>query len=363
MAAIDLAQLPRAPRPEADAVFEGGGVLGIAFVGALEVAESLGYTAWQHVAGTSAGAIVAACLAAGYHAAELKDILYNQVKFTAFMDERRVAGIPIFGAINVLWNMGLYRGDYAYHLFQDILGRKNMHTFGDLIYDASEPPSHPRRYKLNVVASDVSCGRMLVLPGAVAGYGMNPDYLEVARAIRMSMSIPFFFEPVRVDHLDKKETSIVVDGGLLSNYPVDLFDVPPGQVPRWPTFGFRLITGTTTVTTDPWHQICDAPIRGDIDLARALIHTMLVAHDQQYLTDHQFVRSITIPTGAIDAHNFALSKDDQDLLYHNGQIAAEVFFKTWNFQTYVQTFRTQLPVEKTLADLAGAARHARLMKQ
>ena len=58
----------------ADAVFQGGGVRGIAFVGALEVAETRGYR-WKRVAGTSSGAIVAALLAAGYRAEEMKAML------------------------------------------------------------------------------------------------------------------------------------------------------------------------------------------------------------------------------------------------------------------------------------------------
>lgn len=56
---------------KADAVFEGGGVKGIGLVGAIAVAEEYGYR-FVNVAGSSAGAIVAALLAAGYSAAEIK---------------------------------------------------------------------------------------------------------------------------------------------------------------------------------------------------------------------------------------------------------------------------------------------------
>ena len=52
---------------KADAVFEGGGVKGIGLVGAVAFAEEKGYR-WVNLAGTSAGAIVAALLAAGYNA-------------------------------------------------------------------------------------------------------------------------------------------------------------------------------------------------------------------------------------------------------------------------------------------------------
>ena len=60
--------------PRVDAVFEGGGVKGIALVGAAAVVEAAGYR-FNNLAGTSAGAIVAALLGAGYTAAELQSIL------------------------------------------------------------------------------------------------------------------------------------------------------------------------------------------------------------------------------------------------------------------------------------------------
>src|SRR3954453_13731963 len=78
-----------------DLVFEGGGVKGIAMVGALSVLEEHGYKP-QNVAGTSAGAIVATLLAAGYTAAELRDLISNQ-DFSEFMDTNWVGHIPMAG--------------------------------------------------------------------------------------------------------------------------------------------------------------------------------------------------------------------------------------------------------------------------
>lgn len=69
---------------KADAVFEGGGVKGIGLVGALSVAEEKGYR-WQNVAGTSAGAIVAGLVAAGYSAAELQEIM-AELDYRKFKD-------------------------------------------------------------------------------------------------------------------------------------------------------------------------------------------------------------------------------------------------------------------------------------
>ena len=57
------------------------------------------------------------------------------------------------------------------------------------------------------------------------------------------MSIPFFYEPVRFtgrDDQGKEVQSYMVDGGMLSNFPIEVFDRTDGKPPRWPTFGIKL---------------------------------------------------------------------------------------------------------------------------
>src|SRR5437870_4811366 len=91
-----------------DAVFEGGGVKGVALVGALSVLEARGY-APVNIAGTSAGAIVGALLAAGYRAAELKTII-SELDFKKLEDSPTVGEIPLVGpALSVLEHLGLYK--------------------------------------------------------------------------------------------------------------------------------------------------------------------------------------------------------------------------------------------------------------
>ena len=69
-------KLPRAADGKlyADAVFEGGGVKGTAFLGALRCFGDVGVQ-WRKVAGTSAGAITAATVAAGFSIAELENVI------------------------------------------------------------------------------------------------------------------------------------------------------------------------------------------------------------------------------------------------------------------------------------------------
>jgi NTE family protein len=334
--------MPRKPAApmKLDGVFEGGGVKGIALVGALAVIEDAGYEL-VNVAGTSAGAIVAALVAAGYTAAEIKPIIMG-LDFSKITDTSGVGKLPVVGsAIEILTELGIYDGDYLLNLMRKLLADKGKHTFADLVIpEYATEVEH--RYRAQVVASDVSRGSMLFLPRDITAYrslvdGRRPstsDELEIALAVRMSMSIPYFFKPVRLKNNDG-ETSYVVDGGLLSDFPVGIFD-DPGE-PGWPTFGFHLVDpGTAPVIK---HQI-----HGPISMFGALFETMMNAHDARYIQAHDFVRTIPISNLGVSTTNFNLSPADKEALYQSGVTAATDFLKTWDFDAYKRKYRGGAPL-------------------
>jgi NTE family protein len=189
-----------------DAVFEGGGVKGIGLVGAVAATEARGFV-FENVAGTSAGAIVAALVAAGYSAAELEREM-KAVDYRKFRDKDLLDRIPVLGpALSLGFERGIYEGAYFERWLDGLLAEKGKRTFGDLVMP--EYADDPRfRYKLQVIAADISRGKLLVLPRDIGDYGLEPDELGIARAVRMS--IPFFFEPVKLAE------SCIVDGGVLS---------------------------------------------------------------------------------------------------------------------------------------------------
>ncbi|MBE9108962.1 patatin-like phospholipase family protein [Nodosilinea sp. LEGE 07298] len=314
-----------------DAVFEGGGVKGIGLVGAFSVIEEAGYTL-QNIAGTSAGAIVAALIAAGYNAAEVKKIV-EDLNFNQIMDEGWEDKIPLVGRfISLIHEKGIYEGVFFENLIRKLLADKNIYTFKDLIIEDNK--DNPRyRYKLQVIASDLTAGRMMVLPRDIARFGIDPDDMDVAQAVRMSMSIPFFFEPVQLKDSDGKD-HYIVDGGLLSNYPVWLFDDGTAD-PAWPTFGYNLV--------DP-DQNEPHPINGPISMFKALFSTMMEAHDARYIEAQHFVRTIPIPTGGVHTTEFDISAEKKAALYESGREAARQFLATWDFEEYKQQFRaSQVP--------------------
>jgi len=315
---------------KADAVFEGGGVKGIGLVGAVKKVEEEGYR-FENVAGTSAGAIVAALIAAGYTASELRGVL-ESLDYRRFQDKSRMDRIPVVGPVlSLALNKGLYGGKFVEGWVRELLEAKGVRTFGDLVMETYA--GDPRyRYKLRVIASDVTRGTILVLPQEAAQYGADPDRLSVARAVRMSAGIPFFFEPLWFQD-GNGGRNYIVDGGVLSNYPVWLFD-EEGDEPAWPTFGFKLVEPGEGNPRN---------IRGPLSLLTALFSTMMEAHDSRYIADHNFARTIPIPTLGVRTTEFDLSREKSDRLFGSGYQAAEAFFHHWDFEQYKTRYRRQIP--------------------
>jgi NTE family protein len=124
-----------------------------------------------------------------------------------------------------------------------------------------------------------------------------------------------------------------VDGGLLSNFPVWLFDTD-GDIPQWPTFGFKLVEpGAGTP-----HKI-----RGPLSMLASLFSTMMEAHDALYIKEENFVRTLPIPTLGVNTTEFNISKERSEALYQSGRKAGEKFFAGWNFADYVEKYRKGKP--------------------
>jgi NTE family protein len=320
----------------ADLVFEGGGVKGIGLAGAWCHLAGKGYVA-DRVAGTSAGAITAAMVAAGTPADDLRRLVLEEIEFAKFEDG---GGLPWSEPLELLRRKGLHPGSYFEGWMREQLSARGISTFGDLrLPDAGEGDAVAHR--LQVIASDVSCRRLLVLPRDARHLGTDPDDLEVATAVRMSMSIPVFFDPVVAKGPGRAE-HVVVDGGLLSNFPVWLFDAPPGQEPRWPTFGFLLVApGQRNPLGGP---PADADGPGDLSLpeyAMAIVHTVLEAHDRLYLEQADFARTITIDTLGVETTQFSIDHDGplKQKLFASGEAAAATFLAAWDFEGYKRAFR------------------------
>lgn len=322
---------------DADLVLEGGGVKGAGLAGALSamVGRADAYT-FHRVAGTSAGAIVASMLASGLTVAELEQIMLT-LDFSQFEDQS-----PVFKhakalgeGFGLIFKEGMFKGDFLHDWIDKTLASKGVHTWRDLKQedpDSALPPE--QRYKLVVMVSDVSRGRMLRIPWDCRTLlGIDPDDQVVADAVRASASIPFFFRPfaMKADPAvtDGHGEILCTDGGMLSNYPIDIFDRDDGQPARWPTIGVKL-SAKRPIADASWNPDANA-----FTLGLSLISTMESAHDQMHVDDAFFSsRTIFVDTTGYKATDFNLTAADKQKLFDNGMAAATAFLKDWDWSAW-----------------------------
>lgn len=203
-------------------VFEGGGVRGIAYAGALNVLEERGMLQRiERVGGTSVGSIAALLLAVGYTAQEMTAVL-GDLEIQQFNDGR---WFFIGGLHRLTRQYGWYRGERFEHWLETLIARKTGNpnlTFAQLHQRKGGP------YKdLYVTGTDLTDQKAVVF-----SHERTPD-LPLKTAVRISMSVPLYFGAVFMNDRNevvrkprKNQTyHIMVDGGLTANYPIALFDV------------------------------------------------------------------------------------------------------------------------------------------
>lgn len=336
----------------ADLALEGGGVKGIGLVGAVLVLSEAGFT-FHRVAGTSAGAITASVVAGVEQSGRDMTTLLNVLRtldFRQFMPEGRlhelmehsgghVARLVTDAAI--LTNReGLYSGDYLEAWLRPVLHEQlGIRTFADLKlapdFDAELSVTDGQQYRLVVFASDLTRSRLARLPWDYATYGIDPDAQDPVTAVRASMSVPFFFEPV---HFEAREatvnvrgpggsTTVVkfpagphtwVDGALLTKYPIHSFDRADTRPPRWPTIGVKLSQFRTEYPSTTMRESA-------IAIAVRCLKTIMNEWDSISPHETTVDRTIFVDNNGLSAMDFDLTKTQQDDLFLNGVKAATKF--------------------------------------
>jgi NTE family protein len=325
---------------EADAVFRGGGVKGLALAGALAGCydhPTKPIKRWKNVAGASAGAIIASYLAIGKSAQDMLQVIGDIPYATLqdFPDGHEWLGI----AKLVAGGHGLAKGDAFLEWFDGELGGATFEKLGDGQGD----------FTLRMIAVDVTTHRLLVLPKDLADYrgpgastNIDPAKFSIAQAARMSMSIPYFFEPVKLVHVDSDTKATtdceIVDGGTLSNFPVWLFDVDPrtaGRPPARPTIGFNLTGGhgvgggvRSVIAKLPWA----------IRFGVGIFDTAEEAWDSRFASNSTRTRTIAVDADGVGTTDFTLGQAQRDLLIKNGRDAATAFLDKFDLAEYENTF-------------------------
>ena len=327
--------------PGADLVLEGGGVKGIGLAGAVLVLHEAGYV-FPRIGGTSAGAIVAALIATyqvrGVPLSQLEKDMAD-LDYAEFMQKTWAEKhLSLIGdAEALLHHQGLYASSYVEQWLTPKLEKHGIRTFADLkITDDDGTGLAPaQRYRLVTHTSDLTRGALVRLPWDLPYYLLDVgdqgdeakeiaviDSYPVVDAVRASMSIPFFFQPFQ--QKTAFGTCTWVDGGLLQNFPVTVFDRTDGRPNRWPTFGIKL-------SSKPRANIRDVPVHGDLREVVSIAHTAMGEWNRYPLEDEGVgARTVFVDTMNVSATDFGLTPDLRDKLFANGQAAAGRFLAAWD---------------------------------
>lgn len=361
-----------------DLVQEGGGVLGIALVGYTYVLEKAGIRFFS-LAGTSAGAINTMMMAGLGEIQEAKSekiltVLSKQDLFDLVDGDKAVKKI-INKAIKkegglgwtLAWNavkiygilkkkLGLNPGSYFEKWITDELGRRGVRTMRDLYTLRKEIPAglktrsgeslHEIEAKLAIIASDITTHSKAEFPKMAGLYWKDVEEVSPAKLVRASMSIPFFFEPFQVHGLPnagkkdndswKKFASYggevpssvsFVDGGMLSNFPINVFHKPGGGVPRMPTFGARLSA----------YRQESSKNNSMGGMAGGMISTMRQIHDYDFLLKNPDYKKLICRIDADQKFNwldFNMTPKQQVDLFNLGATKAIEFLCKFDWEDY-----------------------------
>jgi NTE family protein len=358
-----------------DLVMEGGGVLGVALVGYTFVLEEMGLR-FLRVGGTSAGSINALLVAGLGTPQERKSEkivreLAN-VDFWSFVDGGRAArafvqtlvrhpsllglGFRTLWVLRTIFNrLGLNPGEAFYDWLSGLLSGDGVSTTRDLRERMAQLPAGLMTRQgeelglervdphLRVVAADISTQTKVELPLMAPLYWEDWEKVSPARYVRASMSIPGFFYPLRVPNVpqgpearqrwadlasyegDPPPTATFVDGGIMSNFPIDLFHVPE-KVPASPTFGAKLGPDERRSAE------IDSPQRLGGAVFSSASHTL----DYDFIKRNPDYRKLVayIDTGKHGWLDFDMKEEDKVDLFVRGARKAAEFLTTFNWEGY-----------------------------
>jgi len=307
-------------------VFEGAGIRGIAYCGAIQELENRGALPLiEKVGGTSAGAITAMCVSLGYSSLEIAELLYS-TDFSKFNDGK----FFFAGGINRINKyFGWYRGEKLVKWLEKIIAKKTGNA------DISFEELYATGFKdLYITATALNSQKLVILSRKTY------PLMKVKDAVRISISIPLYFEAVFMDKegrtfrhpKNKQGLDVMVDGGFIANFPIKIFDSIKNTnsqnfvVFNNSTLGFR-IDNDKQIENDRQHKdLADMPVSNLKEYGTAFYNMVIENLNRQTLSENDWQRTVSISDGAIGPRLRKLSESEITALIENGRVATINFF-------------------------------------
>lgn len=321
-------------------IFEGGGVKGVAYLGALGVLEEKGILPnIERIGGTSAGAIIGVLIGLNFSLKEVEEILLN-LDFSKFLDDS--VGL-VMDSVRLLTEYGWYKGDTFRNWLGDLIAAKTGNpnaTFKDIVTVGAGFK------EMFFIATNLSTRSSTVFSAE-----HTPDTC-VADAIRMSMSIPLLFAAKR-----DADNEIYTDGGILDNYPIKLFDQKKyvyqfANEPKYykelnaelnlhnsdmspylfnqETLGFRLDSSKEIAMFCEEAQATKYEITDFLSFIKSLITIYMESLQNQHLHNDDWHRTIFIDTLNVKTFDFHVNEERKRALIQSGRECTERYFEWYD---------------------------------
>ncbi len=307
-------------------VFEGAGIRGIAYSGVIKTLENYQLTDSIHnVAGTSAGAITAMMLALGYTSDEIYRIIDN-TNFQHFNDGELIFMGGFYRLIN---QYGWYKGDRLSMWLENLIDAKTGNP--DITFQQLQSLG----YK-NLFVTGTCLNKQKLLVFSAQTY---PD-MKIKDAVRISISIPLYFKAVFIDEkgqvYDKqnkeKNLDLVVDGGIIGNFPIFIFDDykkdENGRLIRIPnpkTLGIRIDTDKQIQNDQKKKELTTIPIKNINDYMLAFYTLVLEKLNRAELTQADWQRTISVSSVGVGPKIKKLTQEQKKKLMKSGEKATRNF--------------------------------------
>ena len=308
---------PAAAQPYTNLALEGGGIRGTAYAGAFEELERRQLLdGIQNIAGTSVGAAAGCLLSVGYSAEEIKNLLFN-LEIETFNDGR---WFFLGGQWRMRNQFGWYQGNALERWIESLILKKTGQahlTFGQL----HQLRKTSNRYKdLFVTGSNLSKQRLTIFC-----WKDFPD-MEIATAVRASMSIPLYFRALILDSTGRKSKTgdVYVDGGVVMNYPLTVFD--SGSINPH-TLGLKLERPEQMAYYGQSTEIAPYPIANLKNHIGALYNLIIETLARKTPMEEERFRTIYISNAGMNPRVRKMTKEQKMILYESGRSAVRAFLK------------------------------------
>jgi NTE family protein len=166
--------------------------------------------------------------------------------------------------------------------------------------------------------------------------------MKVKDAVRISMSIPLYFQAVFVDNMgrtyseqnENNDLDLMVDGGIIGNFPIHIFDTyeidslnKEIRIPNYETLGIRIDSDPQIREDSLSRKLAPYPIEDFTDYISAFYIMVIENLNRNNLTEDDWNRTVSVSSVGITPKIKKLTTEQKEMLFRSGKESTENYFR------------------------------------